>query len=359
MLPPSQSTRPPSCPPRLWLDAFIWHCVAPSSVVGAAIRTATSLSDSHPRRSTGAPPGCPPAMTRKRLSIPLQSSHLHGGKSSSCTAGVGVDVFESPTRPPRVSLLQRRFKMLQLRCICIFAPHPFCVAKNPRLIAYSVVFFDVVLNGIHESQCTARRPHTTLPCDGAAPLLLARQVRLQHVPLSPIHTRAWCILHSTHDPSTRAAAPHCPRRGYHLPARRYRVQRLTIFRSKPVLSGTGSTSAAETACSLHMPPASCAAVPPSARCSAPPRLLALSIEAFSRSSAPDLHLRVHRRLLLRVAPSCSFRAPRSALRVAVSPLCGGEPYEDSPLSPPTASADYSNRRPILPFSLESHSSASV
>jgi hypothetical protein len=82
---------------------------------------------------------------------------LHGSKSSSCTAGVGVDVFEvrhalapviflradfvcfspfqSPTRPPRVSLLQRRFEMLQLRCICIFAPHPFCVAKNPRLIA--------------------------------------------------------------------------------------------------------------------------------------------------------------------------------------------------------------------------------
>jgi hypothetical protein len=43
--------------------------------------------------------------------------------------------FQSPTRLPRMSLPQRRFEVVQLRCVCIFAPHLFCVAKNPRLIA--------------------------------------------------------------------------------------------------------------------------------------------------------------------------------------------------------------------------------
>ncbi|KAJ7817028.1 hypothetical protein B0H14DRAFT_1389711 [Mycena olivaceomarginata] len=64
--------------------------------------------------------------------------------------------------------------------------------------------------------------------------LLPRQVRLQQVPLSPIHTRAG-RLHARPlvCAAPAAAAPHPPRHGFRLPARRYRVQRLIILCSKP------------------------------------------------------------------------------------------------------------------------------
>jgi hypothetical protein len=67
----------------------------------------------------------------------------------------------------------------------------------------------------------------------------------------------------------------------------------------------------ETACSLRMPPASCAAVPPSARCSAPPRAPGPQHRSvlLPTRRRRDLHLRVHRRLLLRVAPSCIVSRP--------------------------------------------------
>ncbi|KAJ7798057.1 hypothetical protein B0H14DRAFT_3886690 [Mycena olivaceomarginata] len=63
--------------------------------------------------------------------------------------------------------------------------------------------------------------------------LLACQMHLQQVPLSPIHTRAGRLYARPLCPAPAAAAPHPPRHSYHLPARRYRVQRLIILRSKP------------------------------------------------------------------------------------------------------------------------------
>ncbi|KAJ7846846.1 hypothetical protein B0H14DRAFT_3867595 [Mycena olivaceomarginata] len=61
--------------------------------------------------------------------------------------------------------------------------------------------------------------------------VLARQVRLQQIVLSPIHARRAHHQHGTYHPPE--CAPHRPRRGYHLPARRHRVQHLTILRSNP------------------------------------------------------------------------------------------------------------------------------
>ncbi|KAJ7811034.1 hypothetical protein B0H13DRAFT_2146948, partial [Mycena leptocephala] len=86
--------------------------------------------------------------------------------------------------------------------------------------------------------------------------------------------------------------------------------------------------AAETACSLRMSPASCAAVLPSARCSAPPRAPALSIEAFcSLLVGAMTSISASTVVFYSASPhTVSFRAPRSALRVAVSPLCGSEPH---------------------------------
>ncbi|KAJ7837738.1 hypothetical protein B0H13DRAFT_2677777 [Mycena leptocephala] len=284
-------------------------------------------------------------MTRKRLSIPLQSSHLHGSKSSSCTAGVGVDVFESPTRPPRVSLLQRRFEMLQLRCICIFAPHPFCVAKNPRLIAYSIVLFGFVLNGIHEMHYR-HRPYSPAPRVrwSPAPLLLAPQELMYpsssyreveaRTRIDSSHFDAPARLVSRHRYTTpvRSDVPaHSPRRSVVIPSPALCAPRAPGCFLRIILP--------ETACSLRMLPASIDAF-----CSplvgAVTSISASTVVFYSASPHPVL-----------------FHAPRSALRVAVSPLRGGEPHEDSPLSPPTASPDYSNRCPFSPYSLESHSSA--
>ncbi|KAJ7796612.1 hypothetical protein B0H14DRAFT_72121 [Mycena olivaceomarginata] len=64
--------------------------------------------------------------------------------------------------------------------------------------------------------------------------LLARQVHLQQLALSPIYTRAG-RLHARPlaCAAPTAAASHPSRHGYHLPVRRYRVQRLIILRSRP------------------------------------------------------------------------------------------------------------------------------
>ncbi|KAJ7351239.1 hypothetical protein DFH08DRAFT_957566 [Mycena albidolilacea] len=66
--------------------------------------------------------------------------------------------------------------------------------------------------------------------------LLPRQVRLQQVPLSPLHTHAGRILNTTHTtPRARSSNSRSPSPAPRLspPTRRHRVQLLTILRSKP------------------------------------------------------------------------------------------------------------------------------
>ncbi|KAJ7918911.1 hypothetical protein B0H13DRAFT_2320815 [Mycena leptocephala] len=227
-----------------------------------------------------------------------------------------------------------------------------CGLKFPRRAAishrehrtYSIVFFGVVLNEIHESVLSAI--HVAFSCRLVA---FPHTVTLQQCTAiaGAAFTASWrakCVSSTYHSPqftrapgasSTRYARPQHPRQPLPIaraavitspPAATVSSASLNSARSQ-LLSGTGSTTRSRDC--LLVAHAACI------KRSAP------------RSSAPALPHPV------------SFRAPRAALRVAVSPLCGGEPREDSPLSPPTASPDYSNRRPILPFSLESHSSASA
>ncbi|KAJ7871117.1 hypothetical protein B0H13DRAFT_2061213, partial [Mycena leptocephala] len=150
--------------------------------------------------------------------------------------------------------------------------------------------------------------------------LLARQVRLQHVPLSPIHTRAWCILNTVRTtPAPATAAPHCPRRGYHLPARRYRVQCLTTFRSKPAPVRDREYDAqprlpARCTCRLHRAPLSL----PLRDAAHLLAYLALSVEAFCSPLVGAMTSISASTVVFYSASShpVSFRAPRSALRVA-------------------------------------------
>ncbi|KAJ7691247.1 hypothetical protein B0H14DRAFT_845522 [Mycena olivaceomarginata] len=74
--PPNNSDSPGAafsmCAPT-FARRVAWHCVAPSSVAAAAIKPATSVSNSHPRRSTL--PECPPRYV-SRTAFQFHSSPL-------------------------------------------------------------------------------------------------------------------------------------------------------------------------------------------------------------------------------------------------------------------------------------------
>jgi hypothetical protein len=98
LVPPSHA--PPPSRPTTSARRLVWHRVAPSS---------TSVSNSHPRRST--PPECPPRyVSRTAFPIPLQSSSrpLHclvSGSSSLVRAFLLICSHPSPPpRPARTSL---------------------------------------------------------------------------------------------------------------------------------------------------------------------------------------------------------------------------------------------------------------
>ncbi|KAJ7848847.1 hypothetical protein B0H14DRAFT_3867106 [Mycena olivaceomarginata] len=207
----NQHARLPA-PPRPRPDAFIWHCVAPSSIAAAAIRTATPSSCTAEKAVGGvylrvvplrtAPTPSPRCRCPPRWSVAYD--HHNSARDPPHDLELATDVLYRSATPSRSTPRRRESRpTCATRCMrCWRSSQPTSPRRLPAHRGSSAVYCRLRL----------RLPYSLAPpspppaCAVRAMVVphrrrrfyrvLARQVRLQQIALSPIHTHAGRIINT-------------------------------------------------------------------------------------------------------------------------------------------------------------------